>query len=232
VPAFVRALFFMGGGMTKDEQKRLAATEAVGYLTEGIVLGVGTGSTVDHFIDAIAGQRDRFEAVVSSSARSSQKLEAAGFDISELSDVPAIDLYVDGADEATKHRHLIKGGGGALTREKILAAAARRFVCIVDESKLVGRLGAFPLPIEVIPMARSFVSKQMIRAGGQPVWREDFVTDNGNQIIDVHNLNIANPVEMENRFTQIPGVVTVGIFAQRGADTLLIASDAGVRTIG
>jgi ribose 5-phosphate isomerase A len=169
--------------------------------------------------------------VVSSSERSTARLETAGFRVAQLSDVPSIDLYIEGADEATKHKHLLKGGGGALTREKVLAAAARRFVCIIDESKLVGRLGRFPLPIEVVPMARSFVSKQLIRSGGQPVWREDFVTDNGNQIIDVHNLNIANPIEMENRFTQIPGVVTVGIFAQRPADVLLIASEAEVRTL-
>jgi ribose 5-phosphate isomerase A len=183
------------------------------------------------FIDEIADRQDRFESVVSSSERSTEKLRKLGFEVQELARVPAVDLYIDGADEATKHRHLIKGGGGALTREKILAGASRRFLCIVDDSKLVGRLGDFPLPIEVIPMARSFVSKQMIRAGGQPVWREGFVTDNGNEIIDVANLNILNPVEMENRFNQIPGIVTVGIFAQRPADTLLVASDSGVRTI-
>jgi ribose 5-phosphate isomerase A len=158
-------------------------------------------------------------------------LRGLGIEVSELSDVPAVDLYIDGADEATKHRHLIKGGGGALTGEKIIAGAARRFVCIVDESKLVGHLGRFPLPVEVIPMARSFVSKQMIKAGGQPIWREDFVTDHGNQILDVHNLNISNPVEMEQRFNQIPGVVTVGIFANRPADVLLVASANEVRTL-
>jgi ribose 5-phosphate isomerase A len=217
--------------MNQNAQKRRAAEAALSYLRDGMVLGIGTGSTVDLFIDAIAGQSGRFEAVVSSSERSSERLQTAGFRLAQLSDVPSIDLYVDGADEATKHKHLLKGGGGALTREKILAAAARRFVCIIDESKLVGRLGGFPLPIEVVPMARSFVSKQLIRSGGQPVWREDFVTDNGNQIIDVHNLNIANPIEMENRFTQIPGIVTVGIFAQRPADVLLIAFDDEVRTL-
>ena len=145
--------------------------------------------------------------------------------------MPVIDLYVDGADEATKHRYLIKGGGGALTGEKILAGAARRFVCIVDESKLVGYLGEFPLPVEVIPLARSFVSKQMIKAGGQPVWRENFVSDHGNHILDVHNLNISNPVEMEQRFNQIPGIVTVGIFANRPADVLLVASASECRTL-
>ena len=217
--------------MSQDAKKRRAALAALSYLRDGIVLGVGTGSTVDHFIRSIADQRDRFEAVVSSSDRSTEKLVEARFQVSELAQVPAIDVYVDGADEATKHRHLIKGGGGALTREKVLAGASRQFICIVDDSKLVGRLGKFPLPIEVIPMARSFVSKQVIRAGGQPAWREDFVTDNGHQIIDVHNLNISNPVELENRFNQIPGVVTVGIFAQRPADVLLIATETDFRTI-
>ena len=217
--------------MKQDSKKRRAALAALSYLRDGIVLGVGTGSTVDFFIDALADYRGRFEAVVSSSSQSTGRLEDLGIEVSELTDVPTIDLYVDGADEANKHRQLIKGGGGALTREKILAGAAREFVCIVDDSKLVGRLGAFPLPVEVIPMARSFVSKQMIRSGGQPIWREGFVTDNGNQILDVHNLNISNPVEMENRFNQIPGVVTVGIFAQRPADTLIVASETDHRIL-
>ena len=217
--------------MKQDSKKRRAALAALSYLRDGIVLGVGTGSTVDFFIDALADYRGRFEAVVSSSSQSTRRLEDLGIEVSELTDVPTIDLYVDGADEANKHRQLIKGGGGALTREKILAGAAREFVCIVDDSKLVGRLGAFPLPVEVIPMARSFVSKQMIRSGGQPIWREGFITDNGNEIVDVHNLNISNPVEMENRFNQIPGVVTVGIFAQRPADTLIVASETDHRIL-
>ena len=217
--------------MKQDSKKRRAALAALSYLRDGIVLGVGTGSTVDFFIDALADYRGRFEAVVSSSSQSTRRLEDLGIEVSELTDVPTIDLYVDGADEANKHRQLIKGGGGALTREKILAGAAREFGCIVDDSKLVGRLGAFPLPVEVIPMARSFVSKQMIRSGGQPIWREGFITDNGNEIVDVHNLNISNPVEMENRFNQIPGVVTVGIFAQRPADTLIVASETDHRIL-
>ena len=217
--------------MSAADQKRRAALAALSYLSDGIVLGVGTGSTVDHFIDALPAEKAGIDAVVSSSVRSTARLRQLGIEVSELSDVPVIDLYVDGADEATKHRHLIKGGGGALTGEKILAGAARRFVCIVDESKLVGHLGSFPLPVEVVPMARSFVSKQMIRAGGQPVWREDFATDYGNEIIDVHNLNISNPVEMEQRFNDIPGVVTVGIFARRPADVLLVATDREVRTL-
>lgn len=215
----------------QSDNKRRSALAALSYLQDGIVLGVGTGSTVNYFIDALAAEKSRLEAVVSSSRQSTERLNAIGIDVVELADVPVIDLYVDGADEATKHRHLIKGGGGALTGEKILVGAARKFVCIMDESKLVGQLGAFPLPIEVIPLARSYVSKQMIRAGGQPVWREDYVTDYGNHIIDVHNLNISNPVEMEQRFNQIPGVVTVGLFANRPADVLLIASDRECRTL-
>ncbi|MDX1561406.1 MAG: ribose-5-phosphate isomerase RpiA [Gammaproteobacteria bacterium] len=215
----------------QDSNKRRAALAALSYLDDGIVLGVGTGSTVDFFIDALPEYTAKLDAVVSSSRQSTARLNGLGIDVSELSDVPVIDVYVDGADEATKHRHLTKGGGGALTGEKILAGAARKFVCIVDESKLVGHLGAFPLPVEVIPMARSYVSKQMIRAGGQPVWREDFVTDHGNDILDVHNLNISNPVEMEQRFNQIPGVVTVGLFAKRPADVLLVASESEVRTL-
>jgi ribose 5-phosphate isomerase A len=215
----------------QESNKRKAALAAMSYLQDGIVLGVGTGSTVNYFIDALPKERSRLEAVVSSSAQSTERLRALGIEVSELSDVPTVDLYVDGADEATKHRYLVKGGGGALTGEKIIAGAARRFVCIIDETKLVGHLGQFPLPVEVIPMARSFVSKQMIRAGGQPIWREGFVTDHGNQILDVHNLNISNPVEMEQRFNQIPGVVTVGLFANRPADVVLVASARECRTL-
>jgi ribose 5-phosphate isomerase A len=217
--------------LNRDDRKQRAAAAALQYIKDGITLGVGTGSTADHFIGALVAHAHRLEAVVSSSERSTEKLRKAGIEVVDLSSVGDIDLYVDGADEATKHRHLIKGGGGALTREKILAGAARRFVCIVDDSKLVGRLGEFPLPIEVIPMARSFVSRQLVKAGGQPIWREEFVTDNGNHIIDVHNLKISNPVELETRINQIPGVVTVGIFAHRAADVLLVASDTEVRTI-
>jgi ribose 5-phosphate isomerase A len=215
----------------REDYKRRAALAAMSYLNDGIVLGVGTGSTVNHFIDALPRDKSKLEAVVSSSVKSTERLRALGIEVVALSDVPTIDLYVDGADEATKHRHLVKGGGGALTGEKILAAAARRFVCIIDESKLVGHLGKFPLPIEVIPMARSWVSKQMIRAGGQPIWRDGFVTDHGNHIIDVHNLTISNPVEMEQRFNEIAGVVTVGIFARRPADVLLVANEREVRTL-
>ena len=215
----------------QEANKKRAALAALGYLEDGIVLGIGTGSTVNYLIDALPRERIRLEAVVSSSTESTRRLEEAGLEVSELSGVPTVDLYIDGADEATRHRHLIKGGGAALTGEKIVAAAARRFVCIVDESKLVDRLGAFPLPIEVIPMARSFVSKQMIKAGGKPIWRENVVTDHGNQIIDVHHLDISNPVALEQEFNQIPGVVTVGIFANRPADVLLVASASECRTL-
>jgi ribose 5-phosphate isomerase A len=217
--------------LNQNAKKQRVALAALEYLQDGISLGVGTGSTVDHFIDALAAHFHRLETIVSSSERSTRRLKKLGIDVVDPSLVEDIDLYVDGADEATKHRHLIKGGGGALTREKILAGAARRFVCIIDDSKLAGRLGAFPLPIEVIPVARSFVSRQLTRAGGQPIWREGFVTDNGNHIIDVHKLRIVNPVELETRINQIAGVVTVGIFAHRPADILLVASDSEIRTI-
>jgi len=217
--------------MTQDTNKRQAAAAALAYIKDGIALGVGTGSTVDIFIDLLAPLAGKLGPVVSSSERSTRKLADVGIHTVELASSGDLDLYVDGADEATKHRHLIKGGGGALTREKIVAAASRRFVCIIDETKLVPTLGRFPLPVEVIPMAQSYVARQMIKAGGQPIWREDFVTDNGNHIIDVHNLRIANPLELETRFNQIAGVVTVGIFANRPADVLLIGSPSGVKTI-
>ncbi len=214
--------------LNQDDGKKRAALAALTHVEDGMALGVGTGSTVDFFIDALAERPHRKLRLVSSSERSTERLGRLGLDVTELSAVGDVDLYVDGADEATKHLHLIKGGGGALTREKIVAGAARKFICIVDDSKLVGRLGKFPLPVEVIPMARSFVARQLVKAGGQPVWRQDFVTDNGNQIIDVRNLEIANPVEMETRINQIPGVVTVGLFAHRGADLLLVGSAEGV----
>jgi ribose 5-phosphate isomerase A len=217
--------------MTQDANKRQAATEALSFIKEGMALGVGTGSTVDVFIELLAPLANKLSAVVSSSERSTRKLALAGIRTVELNSTGDLDLYVDGADEATKHRHLIKGGGGALTREKIVAAASRRFLCIIDDTKLVATLGRFPLPVEVIPMAQSYVARQMVKAGGQPIWRQDFVTDNGNHIIDVHNLKIVNPIELETRFNQIAGVVSVGIFANRPADILLIGSAAGVKTI-
>jgi ribose 5-phosphate isomerase A len=217
--------------MTQDTNKRQVAAAALSYIKDGIALGVGTGSTVDIFIELLQPLTAKLGPVVSSSERSTQRLADVGIRTIELREVGELDLYVDGADEATKHRHLIKGGGGALTREKIVAAASRRFVCIIDETKLVPTLGRFPLPVEVIPMAQSYVARQMIKAGGQPIWREGFVTDNGNHIIDVHNLKIANPLELETRFNQIAGVVTVGIFANRPADILLIGGTGGVKVV-
>lgn len=217
--------------MTDSTNKRLAATAALSYIKDGMALGIGTGSTVDIFIELLQPLAAKLGPVVSSSERSTRRLAEFGIETSELTAIGDLDLYVDGADEATKHRHLVKGGGGALTREKIVAAASRRFVCIVDETKLVPTLGKFPVPIEVIPMAQSYVARQMIKAGGQPILREGFVTDNGNHIIDVHNLKIANPLELETRFNQIAGVVTVGIFANRPADVLLIGGASGVKTL-
>jgi len=215
--------------MDQAEKKREAARAAVEFIEPGIRLGVGTGSTVNYFIDQLAAVRDRIAQVVASSRETEQRLRAAGFEVAELPATGDLDLYVDGADEANKHFHLVKGGGGALTREKVLAAASRRFVCIIDDSKWVAVLGRFPLPIEVIPMAQFYVSRQLVRLRGQPVLRKGFLTDNGNAILDVHNLVITNPPEMESRLNQIPGVVSVGIFAQRPADTILIAETSGVR---
>ncbi len=217
--------------MDIDEKKLIAAKASLDYIENDIVLGVGTGSTVNHLIDELPSVRNKIQAVVSSSNASTALLEERGFEISMLNAVGDLDLYIDGADEATKHLQLIKGGGGALTREKILAGASRRFVCIIDDSKQVGMLGAFPLPIEVIPMAQSYIARQLVKMGGQPIWRENFVTDNGNHILDVHNLSITNPVEMETRINQIPGVVIVGLFAHRPADVLIVGEDAEVRVI-
>lgn len=217
--------------MSQDANKRQAAAAAMSYVKDGIALGVGTGSTVDLFIELLQPLAAKLGPVISSSERSTRKLAEYGIRTVDLGSVGDLDLYIDGADEATKHRHLIKGGGGALTREKIVAAASRRFVCIIDETKLVPTLGKFPVPIEVIPMAQSYVARQMVKAGGQPILREGFVTDNGNHILDVHNLRIANPLELETRFNQIAGVVTVGIFANRPADLLLIGGPSGVKVI-
>lgn len=218
--------------MDQQEKKLLAAKASLDYIQHGSVVGIGTGSTVNELIDLLPSIDDRIEAVVSSSLATTERLEGRGFEVATLNSVGDVDVYIDGADEATKHLHLIKGGGGALTREKILAGAARKFVCIVDDSKQVGMLGGFPLPIEVIPMAQSFVARKMVKMRGQPIWREGFVSDNGNHILDVHNLQITNPLEMETRINQIPGVVTVGIFAHRPADVLIVASETGVRVIG
>lgn len=218
--------------MDQSEKKLNAAKASLEYIQNGIILGIGTGSTVDFLIDLLPSIRNKIEAVVSSSAETEARLEKHGFEVSMLNQVGDVDLYIDGADEATKHLHLIKGAGGALTREKVLAGAARKFVCIIDDSKLVGMLGTFPLPIEVIPMAQAFVARQLLKLRGQPIWRENFVTENGNHILDVHNLTISNPLETETRLNQFPGVLTVGIFSHRPADVLLIADNSGVRTIG
>lgn len=215
--------------MDQAEKKRRVARAVAEFIEPGIRLGVGTGSTVNFLIDEIAPLRDRISHVVASSRATEERLRAAGFEVSDLPPTGDLDLYIDGADEANKHFHLIKGGGGALTREKVLAAAARRFVCIIDDSKWVAVLGRFPLPVEIIPMAQAYVSRQLVRSRGQPILRKDFLTDNGNAILDVHNLVITNPPEMETRLNQIPGVVSVGIFAQRPADVIMIAGNSGVR---
>ena len=214
-----------------DNGKQAAALAALRYLEDGMVIGVGTGSTVNHFIDALAPWRDRLKGAVSSSESSTTRLRSIGIEVIDLNRTGDLELYVDGADETDRHRRLIKGGGGALTREKIVAAASRRFVCIVDESKVVDVLGRFPLPVEVIPMARSYVSRQMVKLGGQPLWRENVLTDNGNQIIDVHGLTILDPIALENTINGIAGVVSVGLFAKRPADIVLVGGPNGVRTL-
>jgi len=208
--------------MNAEEQKRLAAQQAVRYVEEGSVVGVGTGSTVAHFIDELGKIRGRIEATVSSSEKSTALLKQLGIPVVDLNSVGELSLYVDGADECDPHKCLIKGGGAALTREKIIAAASRKFVCMIDASKRVEVLGRFPLPVEVIPMARGYVAREIVRRGGQPVWRDGTVTDNGNWILDVHNLRITDPVALEADLNQITGVVCVGLFARRPADVVLI----------
>ena len=216
--------------MSQDDLKRMAAEAALKYVTGGIV-GVGTGSTVNHFIDLLAGVKGRIEATVSSSEASTERLKSHGIPVLDLNAAGELDLYVDGADESNRHLHLIKGGGGALTREKIVAAASRNFVCIADGSKLVDILGTFPLPVEVIPMARSLVARQLVKLGGTPVWREGFVTDNGNIILDVHNLRIMEPTNLEQDLNNITGVVTNGLFALRPADVLVLGTEDGVKIV-
>jgi ribose 5-phosphate isomerase A len=216
--------------MSQDLKKQAAAESALRFV-DGSVIGVGTGSTVNCFIDALAGVRDRIAGAVSSSEASTRRLADHGIPVLDLNATGELGLYVDGADEATRSLHLVKGGGGALTREKIVAAACRQFVCIVDDRKLVERLGRFPLPVEVIPMAREYAARQLRRLGGEPAWREGTVTDNGNHILDVHNLAIPDPVALEGEMNQIAGVVTVGLFARRPADVLLVGTDSGVVTL-
>lgn len=211
--------------------KRAAANAAMAYVPEGAVIGVGTGSTANHFVDALAALGGRIEGAVASSEATSARLKKAGVRVLELNAVSDLPVYVDGADEITGHLHMIKGGGGALTREKIVAAVARTFVCIADRSKQVDVLGVFPLPVEVIPMARSYVARELVKLGGQPVLRENFTTDNGNVILDVHGLQIVRPVELESTLNQIVGVVTNGLFARRAADIALLAGPDGVQTL-
>ena len=213
-----------------DAKKRRTALAALELARREVTIGVGTGSTVNLFIDALAAQPGSVRRAISSSEATSARLRAAGLEIADLNEQSGIGLYVDGADEATPARQLIKGGGGALTREKILAAAAQRFVCIIDDTKMVTTLGRFPLPIEVIPMARTLVARQLTARGGRPLWRQGFVTDNGNYILDVHDLSIADPVALERELNQITGVVTVGLFAARPADVLLVGTAQGVQT--
>jgi ribose 5-phosphate isomerase A len=217
--------------MNQDELKKAAARAALDYVVPGSILGVGTGSTANFFIDMLADIKHRIEGTVASSLATAERLKGHRIPVLDLNEADEIPVYVDGADEATRSLHLIKGGGGALTREKIIAAVASKFVCVADASKLVERLGRFPLPVEVIPMARSYVARQLVKMGGEPVYRESFVTDNGNIILDVHNLDILDPVRMEGEINNIVGVVTVGLFARRPADVMLLAAEGGVRVI-
>tara|TARA_X000001036_G_scaffold93627_1_gene86268 strand:- start:2014 stop:2676 length:663 start_codon:yes stop_codon:yes gene_type:complete len=213
--------------MDSEEQKKQAALKSLEFINDDCILGVGTGSTVNHLIKALPSVKNKIEAVTSSSEASTKLLEENGFRVDDLSSVGSPDVYIDGADEITQHFHMIKGGGGALTREKIIAEASRKFVCIIDGSKLVDLLGKFPLPVEVIPMAKSLVARELTKLGGLPELRHDFVTDNGNLILDVHNLKILDPVDIESHINNIPGVVTNGIFAKRSADVMIIGNEQG-----
>ncbi|REL34917.1 ribose-5-phosphate isomerase RpiA [Thalassotalea euphylliae] len=214
--------------MTQDELKKAVGQAAVKFIKPDTIVGVGTGSTVNHFIDALAEIKDQIKGAVSSSQQSTEKLKAYGIEVFDLNEVNELDVYIDGADEINEHMHMIKGGGAALTREKIVAAVAKEFICIADESKQVGVLGEFPLPVEVIPMARSYVARELVKLGGDPVYRQGVLTDNGNVILDVYNLKIVNPKAMEVAINAIVGVVTNGLFACRGADRLLLGTKAGV----
>ena len=217
--------------MTPDEKKQLAAKAALDYVEVGTVIGIGTGSTANHFIDLLAGIKHKVDGTVASSEASAARLKQHGIQVLDLNAADSISVYVDGADESTRFLQLIKGGGGALTREKIVAAVAEKFVCIADDSKLVDILGKFPLPVEVIPMARGHVARQITRLGGNPVWRDGFVTDNGNIILDIHNLEIMEPSKLETELNQITGVVTNGLFARRPADVLILGGDQGAKVM-
>ncbi|EGR3236730.1 ribose-5-phosphate isomerase A [Vibrio parahaemolyticus] len=215
--------------MTQDEMKKAAGWAALKYVEKGSIVGVGTGSTVNHFIDALGTIKDDIKGAVSSSVASTERLKELGIEVFECNDVIKLDVYVDGADEINPAREMIKGGGAALTREKIVAAISEKFVCIVDDTKAVDVLGQFPLPVEVIPMARSYVARELVKLGGDPAYREGVVTDNGNIILDVHNMQITNPKEMEDKINSIAGVVTVGLFAHRGADVLITGTPEGAK---
>ena len=216
---------------TQDEQKREVAQASIQHIPIGSIVGVGTGSTANYFIDELAKVKHKIDGAVASSDDTAQRLKSHHIQVLELNSVSEIPVYVDGADEITEHLHMIKGGGGALTREKIVAATAKKFICVADQSKLVSVLGEFPLPIEVIPMARSYVARELVRLGGHPVLREEFTTDNGNIILDVHGLKILNPAELEMDLNHITGIVTNGLFAKRGANMLILGTNNGVRII-
>ena len=214
--------------MDQNQKKKAAAEAALEYVKSDMIVGVGTGSTVNFFIEALASKKNMIQGAVSSSDASTALLKEHGIEVFDLNEVASLDIYIDGADEITKHKHMIKGGGAALTREKIVAAVAKTFICIIDDTKHVPVLGKFPLPIEVIPLARSYVARELVKLGGDPVYRQGVVTDNGNQILDVHNLHIMKPTKLETQINQIVGVVTNGLFAQRGADIVLTGTDKGV----
>ncbi len=217
--------------MTQDELKQEVAKAAIEYVVSGTIIGVGTGSTANFFIDELAKIKNKIDGAVASSIATADRLKGHGIPVYNLNEVNGLSVYVDGADESNKYLHLIKGGGGALTREKIVAAASEKFVCIADGSKLVDVLGNFPLPVEVIPMARSMVARELVKLGGQPVLREGFTTDNGNVILDVHNMEIMEPTKLEQKLNNLPGVVTNGLFALRPADVLLLGTKDGLKTI-
>ncbi len=218
-------------GMTQDEMKQAVARAALEHVVPNTIIGIGTGSTANFFIDALAEMKDQIKGTVASSEASAERLRGHGIEVLDLNSVDEMSVYIDGADETNSQAHLVKGGGGALTREKIVAAVAKKFVCIVDETKVVDVLGAFPLPVEVIPMARSYVARELVKLGGEPVYREGFVTDNGNVILDVHGMQIADPVAFEQTLNNITGVVTNGLFAMRPANVVLVGSESGVTTL-
>ena len=217
--------------MTQDELKLAVAQAAIAYIPVDCIVGVGTGSTANFFIDELAKIKHKIRGAVASSEASAKRLKSHGIEVLSLNEAGELPVYVDGADEITRHMHMTKGGGGALTREKIVAAASKKFICVCDSSKLVDVLGKFPLPVEVIPMARSYIARELVKLGGQPKLREGFTTDNGNLILDVHGLNILNPVELETTINHLPGVVTNGLFARRPADVLLLGTASGVQTM-